>query len=73
MRNKSGTYTIEGIDEVQQYEQTIECLRGVNFSEEEIEQIWQIVVAVLILGNVDYNVDASNDTAHVKEECKPII
>lgn len=31
------------------------------------------MVAVLLLGNVEYDVDASNDTAHIKEESKPII
>ena len=48
-------------------------MRSVNFTDDEIERIWQIVVAVLLLGNVEYDVDSSNDTAHIKEVSKPII
>ena len=43
------------------------CMRSLGFSEEEIDSIWQIIVAILNLGNVDYRVDASNDEAYIKD------
>ena len=43
------------------------CMRSLGFTEEEIDSIWQIIVAILNLGNVDYRVDASNDEAYIKD------
>ena len=43
-------------------------MRSLGFSEEEIDSIWQIIVAILNLGNVNYRVDASNDEAYIKDD-----
>ena len=43
------------------------CMRNVGFSEEEIDQIWQIIAAILNLGNVEYRVNPDNDEAHIQD------
>jgi len=68
LKNSTNTYTIEGIDEVQKYQETMECLRSIDFSEEDIEQIWQVVISVLLLGDIEYDVHDSDDTAHIKDQ-----
>ena len=69
LKSKSNTYTIEDVNDAEKYRETMECLRSIDFSEEEIEQIWQVVASVLLLGNVEYEVHASDDTAHIKDHC----
>lgn len=62
-------YTIDGIDDEQNYVLTMACLRNLHFSEQEIDSIWQLVVAILHLGNVDYKVNLANEAVTVEESC----
>ena len=49
------------------------CMRSVGFSEEEIDSIWQILAAILNLGNVSYRVDPENDEAHIEDAARPCV
>ena len=68
LRSATNTYTIQGVNDAEGYELTMACMRSLGFSEEEIDSIWQIIVAILNLGNVNYRVDASNDEAYIKDD-----
>ena len=47
------------------------CMRNLSFTEEEIDQVWQILVAILHLGNVEYKVDEDKGgEVHVTEHCR---
>ena len=47
-------------------------MRNCGFTEEEVDQVWQIIAAILNLGNVEYRVNADeNDEAHVQEATRP--
>ena len=46
------------------------CMRNVGFSEEEIDQVWQILAAILNLGNVSYRVDPETDEAHIEDSAR---
>lgn len=48
----------------------MECMRKIGFSEDEIDQIWQIIVAILNLGNVTYQDGDSNDEVFITPESK---
>ena len=42
-------------------------MRNCGFTEEEVDQVWQIIAAILNLGNVEYRVNPDeNDEAHVQ-------
>ena len=70
MKSKSETYTIDGVSDERGYELTMACMRNIGFTEEEIDQIWQIIVAILNLGNVSYRVDSETDEAHINDEAR---
>ena len=61
----SNNYTIEGVNDEHNLATTMACMRNIGFSEQEIDQIWQIIAAILNLGNVEYRVNPDNDEAHV--------
>lgn len=70
LRSRTGTYTIAGVDDEANYGLTMACMRGLGFDEEEIDQVWQILAAILNLGNVDYQVNPDNDEAHMQDATK---
>ena len=49
---------IEGVDDSKQMDQTIQCMKNIGFTEEQMEQCWQILASILRLGRVTY---AEND------------
>ena len=52
--NQSEVQTIEGVDDVAEFELTLQCMRNVHFSDQEIVQILDTVVAILNMGNVEF-------------------
>lgn len=41
-----------------------------GITEEEIDQVWQLIVAILHMGNIDYRVDEADDSAHIADHSK---
>lgn len=70
LHSSTGTYQIEGVDDASDYNLTMACLRNLRFSEEEIDQIWQLLIAILHLGNVEYRIEESDDCAKITETSK---
>jgi myosin heavy subunit len=48
-------YEIPDINDEEEFKLTLSCLQHIGFSDEEQAQILNIVVAVLLLGNVDFD------------------
>ena len=65
-------YTIEGIDDMEGCNLTESCMKSLGFSDDEIDQIWSIIAAILNLGNITHDIDA-NDEAHVNQEGKKTV
>lgn len=63
LKSKTDTYTIPGVDDGANYNLTLACMRSIGFSEEEIDQIWQILAAILNLGNVNYSENADDEAS----------
>ena len=59
--NQSDVQTIDGVDDVAELELTLQCMKNVHFSDQEIAQILDAVVAVLNLGNVEFGL-VNDDT-----------
>jgi len=52
--NQSDVQTIPDVDDVAEFELTLQCMKNVHFSDQEIVQILDVVVAILNLGNVEF-------------------
>lgn len=50
--SQSSCYTIDGVDEIEEFEGTLKALTALQFSTEQIESIWQLLIAVLQIGNL---------------------
>ena len=67
LKNESDTYTIDGVSDIEGFQLTTACLHNIGFTEADIDGIWQLLAAILNLGNVSYRANAENDEAHVEE------
>ena len=52
--NQSDVQEIDGVDDVAEFELTLQCMKNVHFTDQEIVQILDCVVAVLNMGNVEF-------------------
>ena len=52
--SQSGLYTIAGVNDATDFQLTLDCMKNVGFTQQEISQILDIIVAILNLGNVDF-------------------
>ena len=57
--NKSAAQveTVPSMDDVELYKEVIDCFKSTNFSDEEIREIFKIISAVLLIGNIKFKVD----------------
>ncbi len=62
LRNSAGVYTIDGVDDRASYDVTMTCMRKIGFSNQEIDNIWQIIAAILNMGNVNYRIDGVDES-----------
>ena len=68
LKSETDTYTVDGVNDQEVFEETLGCMKSIDFTDEEVECIWQILVAILHLGNVtctendndEVSVDASS-------------
>lgn len=60
--NQSDVQTIPDVDDVAEFELTLQCMRNTHFTDQEISQILDCVVAVLNLGNVEFGVTDGDET-----------
>ena len=59
--NQSDVQTIDDVDDVAEFELTLQCMKNVHFTDPEIVQILDAVVGVLSLGNVEFGL-VNDDT-----------
>ena len=52
--NQSGTYEAEDINDVENFDEVLESLQMIGFSDEEIDWLFSTTAAVLKLGNVEF-------------------
>ena len=50
--NQSDCYTIDGVDDGDDWEATVKAMYALQFTRTQIESIWQLLVAVLQIGNL---------------------
>ena len=60
--NQSDVSTIDDVDDVAEFEMTLQCMRNVHFKDAEIAQTIDAVVAILNIGNIEFGyVDADQE------------
>jgi myosin-5 len=52
--NQSECYEVPDIDDAEEFQTMIQCMRNVQFTEAEVGEVLDCVVAVLNLGNVGF-------------------
>ena len=57
--NQSGNQVTEvpSINDKECYKEVIDCFKSTNFSEEEIKQIFKVISAVLLIGNLKFKIE----------------
>ncbi|KJE89642.1 myosin IB [Capsaspora owczarzaki ATCC 30864] len=68
--SESGCFTLDNADDARDFKATVHGMQVVGFSEEEIADTWQVLAAILTLGNVEFSSsgkrvggDAASDAA----------
>ncbi|OWF39023.1 Unconventional myosin-Ie [Mizuhopecten yessoensis] len=57
--NQSGTYTVDGTDDVAEYRDTMHAMATVGVSDENIEDVLMVVAGILHLGNIAFQEDGN--------------
>ena len=73
--NQSGVYTVADVDDKEDMQLTIQCMKNIGFVEQEIQQVLDIVVAILQLGNLEFDKVAKTgvgDVSVVNKESLPL-
>lgn len=70
--NQSDVQTIDGVDDVAEFELTLQCMKNVHFSDQEIIQILDCVVAVLKMGNIEFGL-VNDDTVKPSADSRDCI
>jgi myosin heavy subunit len=52
--NQSDVISIDDVDDEAEFEMTLQCMKNVHFTDPEIAQILDVVVAILNIGNIDF-------------------
>ncbi|EFA79585.1 myosin IA heavy chain [Heterostelium album PN500] len=60
--NKSRAYTADGIDDVAGFKATRKAMKVVGINEDEQKQIFKLLSAIMLIGNISFNPDNSGKT-----------
>jgi len=60
-------YEVDGMDDAEEFDITLKCMKTVGFSEKEIDEIQSVLVAILNLGNVKF-ADAKRGECKLDED-----
>eukprot|EP01087_Luapelamoeba_hula_P021080 TRINITY_DN72_c0_g1_i2.p1 TRINITY_DN72_c0_g1~~TRINITY_DN72_c0_g1_i2.p1 ORF type:complete len:745 (-),score=147.61 TRINITY_DN72_c0_g1_i2:1096-3246(-) len=61
--NQSGTYTIPHTDDKKEFADTYEAMKTIGFSEQEMQDIFRLVAAILWIGNIQFKPDQKGQSA----------
>ena len=58
-KTKNQITDVPSIDDVSCFQEVIECFKSTNFTDEEIKEIFKVISAVLLIGNIKFKVENS--------------
>ncbi|KAG0005683.1 class II myosin, partial [Entomortierella chlamydospora] len=59
LTNRSGCLSVDGIDDVHDFEETLQAMRVIGLSQHEQDEIFRMLAVILWLGNVQFSEDDS--------------
>ena len=59
---------VPGINDPEEFEQTIQAMRIMGIPEEDMDSIWRIVSAVLLFGNMEFRQERNSDQAILPDD-----
>ena len=54
MIKKNQVTDVPSINDIECYKEVIDCFKSTKFTQEEIKQIFKVISAVLLIGNLKY-------------------
>ncbi|VDN12797.1 unnamed protein product [Dibothriocephalus latus] len=70
--NQGGNGPVDGIDDVEEFLETIKSMQSLDFTNEEIEVVFTILAALLHFGNVNYD-QTPDEEAFIAVRCACIL
>ena len=70
--NQSGCYTLDGVDDVQMFDQLRLAMQVLNIPEELSNGIFRVVAAILWIGNLEFE-DSEQEAAKLKRKSKDVV
>ena len=65
-------FSIDDVDDEAEFEMTLQCMKNVHFTDQEIAQILDVVVAILNIGNVEFG-NLKDDTVGPASQSKEFL
>ena len=59
--------SVPSMDDIELYKEVIDCFKSTNFTDEEIKEIFKVISAVLLIGNIKFKVNNNICTLENKE------
>ena len=56
-KNSSQVTTVPSINDEECYKEVIDCFKSTNFTDEEIKEIFKVISAVLLIGNLEFKIE----------------
>ena len=56
-KNSAQIESVPSMNDIELYKEVIDCFKSTNFSDEEIKEIFKVISAVLLIGNIKFKVD----------------
>ena len=69
---KNDVYTVPTIDDIFNFYECLEGMIGTGFNENEMNNVIKIVIALLYIGNIDFDEDKSKDKCTISASSKSI-
>lgn len=74
--NQTSVYEVKDVDDAEDFKITLKCMQNIGFTQLEIDQILNIVVAILQMGNMGFEVvpkQGYGDLTYVAQDSKYIL
>lgn len=63
-----GSVTVPGIDDVEEFQATVQAMQIMGISDEDIGSIWKVISGVLLFGNMEFRQERNSDQAILPDD-----
>lgn len=62
---KTSNHTVEGVDDRSDFNELVQAMRVLGFTEDEQQSYFRVIAAILLLGNLSFSEEAAHDQAQL--------